>query len=187
VPVLTVVAGANGAGKTTSARVGERLIGSSPITPDDLPGSAMRAGRAAKRAIDEALRERRSFALETTLAGGFALRVMRRAKNLAYEIEFIYIGTSSADINVQRVAARVARGGHPVAEADIRRRYRRSLENLPAALALADRSVLYDNSGSLPMVITAIDGFSRKEFSPFPAWALHVVRCPDAVGVGVAL
>lgn len=132
----------------------------------------MRAGRSAKRTIDEALSRRLSFSLETTLAGGFAVRIMRRAKELGYEIELIYIGTSSADINVQRVAARVARGGHAVPEDAIRRRYERSLQNLPAALALADRSVLYDNSGPLPMVVTASDGFSRKEFSPLPGWAL---------------
>lgn len=112
----------------------------------------------------------------TTLAGRFALRVMRRAEELGYEIELIYIGTSSEDINVERVAARVARGRHAVPEADIRRRYPRSLENLPAALALADRSILYDNSGPLPVVITAIDGLTRRDFSPFPAWALQVAH-----------
>jgi predicted ABC-type ATPase len=100
---------------------------------------------------------------------------MERAKAFGYEIELVYIGTTSADINIVRVAARVSQGGHHIPEGDIRRRYSRSLANLSAALALVDRALLVDNSGHVPVAIISIEGNRRQQFEPLPSWALGLL------------
>jgi predicted ABC-type ATPase len=71
---------------------------------------------------------------------------MASAHELGFEVVVVYIGTSNPDINVARVAQRVKAGGHDVPELDIRRRYERSLSNLPLALSRSDYALLLDNS-----------------------------------------
>ena len=70
------------------------------------------------------------------------------ARNMGFKIALIYIGTTSVEINVARVARRVIGGGHDVPEADIRRRYERSLANLVIAAPRADFMIVFDNSAS---------------------------------------
>ena len=60
----------------------------------------------------------------------------------------IYVGLEDADLAITRVASRVAQGGHHVPDADVRRRYARSLDNLPDAVGLLDVVELFDNSSS---------------------------------------
>jgi len=104
------------------------------------------AGRLVIERAQDLLRQSLSFAIETTLSGHTQLRLMREAKGKQYRVEFIYVCVASPDINISRVAQRVAQGGHHVPAADVRRRYQRSLDNLLIAIQIADFSVLYDNS-----------------------------------------
>ena len=71
---------------------------------------------------------------------------MAEARQRGYQIELVYIRLSSPELALQRVAARVARGGHDVPAQDVIRRYARSLENLPRAMQLADKVTILDNS-----------------------------------------
>ena len=80
------------------------------------------------------------------LAGHHALHVLQDAQAAGYEITLVFVATSDPTINVRRVAERQARGGHGIAEVDIIRRYRRSLDNLEAAMRCADHVRLIDNS-----------------------------------------
>ncbi len=73
---------------------------------------------------------------------------MRAAKRAGYEVGLAFVVLNSADLNVERVAERVARGGHDVAEEVIRRRYETSLRRLPEAVRIDDGSILFDNSTS---------------------------------------
>ena len=71
---------------------------------------------------------------------------MSEAKKKGYSIELVYIGLESSDLAWARVASRAVRGGHSVPYEDVIRRFTRSLENLPKAIALADKATILDNS-----------------------------------------
>jgi predicted ABC-type ATPase len=156
-PVFYVVAGPNGSGKTTFA-LNDPALKSVPFINADIeaqrlsPGSpakaALAAGRLTLANIAREISARRAFALETTLSGLSTLEAMRRALAVGYLIDLTYVCLSSPRLNVARVAMRVSAGGHHVPEQDVLRRYARSLQNLPAALSLAERARVIDNTDS---------------------------------------
>ena len=65
---------------------------------------------------------------------------------LVFNVALVYVGTSSVEINIARIARRVIGGGHNVPDADVRRRYERSLSNLVIAAHRADFLIVFDNS-----------------------------------------
>ena len=73
---------------------------------------------------------------------------MRRAKQAGYEVGLVFVALDSADLNVRRVANRVARGGHDIPDDVIRRRYETAFRRLPDAIRIADGSMIFDNSTS---------------------------------------
>jgi predicted ABC-type ATPase len=155
-PTLTFIAGANGAGKTTLTRWNSELFKEIPLLdPDAIANTLqtkasalvpMAAARHVLKSAQEHLRTAQSFAVETTLAGKNYLQMMLDARNRSFEIVLVYIGTENVDINLARIRDRVLAGGHDVPEDDVRRRYRRSFENLPIAIKRADHAILFDNS-----------------------------------------
>jgi len=135
-------------------------------------GSAIDAGREVLRRAENFLAKRESFLVETTLSGNTYIRMMKRARSLGYRLRFLYVGTSSVEINIQRVKSRVKRGGHDVPEQDQKRRYPRSLENLPKALDLADEAIIFDNStfdGHNKVIVKDHKGYTF--YDPIPVWA----------------
>jgi predicted ABC-type ATPase len=122
--------------------------------------------------VDEHLRNGQSFALETTLSGKNYLQRMLTARKMGFDIALVYVGTSDVEINLVRVARRVIGGGHNVPEADIRRRYERSLKNLVTAVHRADFSIVFDNSTERGYrKIVLIEHGECTWFDPVPAWA----------------
>jgi hypothetical protein len=93
------------------------------------------------------LKAGRSFSIETTLSGHSHLATIGEARGLGYRIELNYVGTGDVTINLERIRRRVAAGGHDVPEADVRRRYERSLMHAPSVVATADYIMIFDNSG----------------------------------------
>ena len=131
-PSLTIIAGPNGAGKSTFTRATSEALQVPVIDPDvealflqpDNPEAAAIAG--GKQAIKRArayLENNQSFAVETTLSGNTYLRMMAEAKRKGWLVFLIYIGVDNVLNSIERVAQRVAAGGHNVPEEDIRRRY----------------------------------------------------------------
>ncbi len=130
-----VIAGANGAGKTTFAR--ELLPALYPgvefLNVDEVQTESanfahpIAAGRELLRRLNEKERGRDGFALETTLSSIMYARRMRSWKTWGYRLSLHFIELPSEDFAVARVATRVAAGGHTVPEMDVRRRYRRGL------------------------------------------------------------
>lgn len=183
VPILTVVAGANGAGKSTITRFARELFQADPVLdPDALAKASHIAGSSSASPIDAGrtvlqlaagfLDKGDSFLIETTLAGHTHLRMMRRARSLGYEIRLLYVGTDSVDINRERIKERVRRGGHDVPEEDQRRRYPRSFANLKSALQLAHEAILFDNSSPEgPRTIAVKSSEGLQFYAPVPAWA----------------
>jgi len=129
------------------------------------------AGRQVLRIAAENLRGRTSFAVETTLAGHNYLRMMRNARAQGYSVILVYLGTGDVNINLVRISHRVLIGGHDVPEPDVRRRYTRSLRNLPEAISRADHAILLDNSTDEGYRLVAVMGKDQKEwFHPIPSW-----------------
>lgn len=155
-PVLSVIAGPNGSGKSTltaslSLERRSNLIDPDQIArqmkPADPASAAIPAGREAISRCRAYLANQSSFAVETTLAGNGPIAMIREAKARGYGIMVFYIALSNPELNIDRVNLRVQQGGHDVPDADIRRRYERSLANAPEALLLANEGVVFDNSG----------------------------------------
>lgn len=182
-PSFTLVAGPNGSGKTTLTRYGrESFQQLAVLDPDAIQQglaataesstSAIDAGRAVLKLADEFLNRGESFVLETTLSGNTHLRMARRAQAVGYSFVFIFVGTESVEINLDRVRQRVVKGGHDVPEEDQRRRYSRSMDNMQIAFGFADSALLFDNSTEQGHRRIAMKRGERVIlFEPLPNWA----------------
>ena len=185
-PRLTIIAGANGCGKSTLTSRSSFIYKTPLLDPDaiskvlqpSIPGApAVAAARQVLISAGKHIDKRESFAVETTLAGKHYLQMMVDARIRGFEIVLVYIGTESVEINLARIRNRVLAGGHDVPESDVRRRYRRSFGNLPIAIDRADHTVLFDNSTEEGYRLVAVPGPSEnKWFEPTPHWANPLAR-----------
>jgi predicted ABC-type ATPase len=164
-PLVVVLAGSNGAGKSTfydaflkslplpfvnADRIAQELRTGARALPQqllDLPPD-----RAAQRIADEERQAhivlRRSFVTDTVLSDpvGAKIAMLNDARGRGFEVWLFFIGISSPELSRARVHERVsARGGHDVPAEKIRTRYRRTLANLPGAIAASSIAVLLDN------------------------------------------
>jgi predicted ABC-type ATPase len=181
-PTVIVLGGVNGAGKTTSSRrlLAEQLVVTSFVNADEIarglcafaPGTvAIAAGRILLQRLEELARERVGFAFETTLAGRTYLPFLQELKGLSYVIEIHYFWLRSADLAVERVRKRVLSGGHDIPEPTIRQRYERSIRNFWTKYrGMADAWYVYDNSGPMPDLFAAGNGFGAAEVGNAEAW-----------------
>ena len=118
-----------------------------------------------------------SFAVETTLASRGRVDPIRRAKSRGYEIHLVFIGLDSPERCITCVRNRAARGGHFIPDADVRRRYARSVANAAQALRLADSARFYDNSGEgHRLILVANAGIVVWQAEPIPEWVNTVNR-----------
>ena len=158
-PNIYIIAGCNGAGKTTFAKeflprevrclrfynADEIARGLSPLAPSV---GAIKAGRLLLSEVRQSIHRHETFALESTLSGKTYVRTFNRALSLGYELELHYLWLSSVEQAIARVRRRVRMGGHDVPATDIRRRFKRSLVHLiNDYLPLATRWVIWDNRG----------------------------------------
>jgi predicted ABC-type ATPase len=151
-----VIAGPNGSGKTTLTRYlqARGVEFGEYINPDDiaasLQGSYDERVRAAQQIADkrrdDCIASRRDFAFETVMSHPSKIDVMRRARAAGFHVTLFFVGTDDPRINIARVNARVALGGHSVREDLIVARYHRTMEALIEAALTADRTVVFDNS-----------------------------------------
>ncbi len=154
-PLIIVLGGANGAGKSTAAATvlpqEIPFLNADEIakTLPDYPSMAadLEASRIILTLMDEREENRDSFAVETTLASrSLAARVIR-LKKVGYQFRLVYIWSASADFSVERVSSRVRLGGHDIPEDTIRRRYAAGLKNFfHLYLPLADFWEVHDNT-----------------------------------------
>src|ERR1700730_13097060 len=158
-PTIYLIAGCNGAGKTTFAKevlphevkclrfynADEIARGLSPLDPS---AGAIKAGRILLSEVRESIDRHETFALESTLSGKTYVRIFRRALSLGYELELHYLWLSDVNQAIARVRHRVRMGGHNVPSVDIRRRFKRSITHLlDDYLRLATRWAIWDNRG----------------------------------------
>ena len=159
-PFLLIIAGPNGSGKTTLTNrlrtTGYDLgtyINADEIAARLQQGKGAAPPEASRQAQIEAdgwrrmmLEKRQSYSFETVMSHPSKIAEMEEARSLGYDVVLFFIGVDDPQINLGRVAQRVARGGHDVPADKIVARYRRTMELLPAAACAAHRTMVYDNS-----------------------------------------
>jgi predicted ABC-type ATPase len=158
-PRLYVLAGVNGAGKSSIGGAMIRAAGSDYFNPDEAARDLMAANpgldqvqanaaawQQGSRLLERAINERLDFAIETTLGGNTMSRLLTEAAAQGFEVRMWYVGLASPEAHIDRVRQRVRLGGHDIPEADIRRRWRHSRMNLVQLLPLLTELRVYDNS-----------------------------------------
>jgi predicted ABC-type ATPase len=163
-PRLIVIAGCNGAGKTTFAKeflpneanclrfLNADLIaaGLSPLAP---ALAARQAGKTLLLEFRSLVRRRQSFAVESTLSGKTLAPLLKRARRSGFAVTIHFLFIPSSKLALARVRERVRKGGHDVPENDVRRRFVRGLENFAGLYApIAHRWLVWDNRSSPPVL-----------------------------------
>jgi predicted ABC-type ATPase len=180
VPCIYVLAGANGAGKSSIGGAAFQQQGSDYFNPDDATSRilARNAGisqtqanswawHQGRRLLERAISERRDFALETTLGGSTISRLLVGAILAGIEVRVWYVGLESPELHIARVRARVRRGGHDIPDAKIRERYTHSRMNLIRLMPRLTELMVYDNTR---------DADPAAGVAPEPQLILHLVR-----------
>ena len=173
-PRLRLFAGPNGSGKTTLTRrlrqhrsldLGHYVnpdeiaasLTSSPQFEDDEVERFRRAQALAREKREEFLAQCQSMTYESVMSHESHLEFVTRAKRNGFCAYLYYIGIADPSICEQRVAQRVAQGGHPVPREKIYARYQRSLNNLADMCAAVDRGDIWDNTGQAHIWVGRVD------------------------------
>jgi predicted ABC-type ATPase len=159
-PIIYVLAGVNGAGKSSIGGAAIRAAGADYYNPDEVarslrernpslaPAEANAAAwREGVRLLSRAIVKRLDFAFETTLGGNTIRALLAQATEKGFELRIWFVGLTTPELHIERVRSRAAHGGHDIPEADIRRRFDDSRINLIGLLPVLAELRLYDNSG----------------------------------------
>ena len=169
-PVVLVFAGPNGSGKTTITH-GLSLFGTY-INADGLKQeyglTDLEAAQQAEALRNNLLESGADFSFETVMSTDRNLLLLEKAKERGYEVQCIYVLTCDENINVARVRARRASGGHDVPEDKIRVRYRRALALLPRLIGICDKILVFDNSDKPSLIFRKENKYS--EIFPNTHW-----------------
>jgi predicted ABC-type ATPase len=157
--IITVLAGVNGAGKSSIGGAYLQQRGGAFYNPDLVALAARKASpsltaqeanayawQRGKELLDAAIADRTDFNFETTLGGETMSKLLIDAAKRGATLNIWYAGLSSIDLHIKRVASRVEKGGHPIPEADIRKRWIGSHVNLVKLLPHVTDLRVYDNS-----------------------------------------
>ena len=164
-PNLYIIAGCNGAGKTTASftilpeilnckefvNADSIAAGLSPFNPESV---AIEAGRLMLSRIHELMGAGVDFAFETTLATRRYVYLVKTAQELGYKVTLLFIWLDSPETAIQRVADRVAEGGHNIPENVIERRYHRGISNLINLYKpVCDSWIIVNNKNVVPELV----------------------------------
>jgi predicted ABC-type ATPase len=200
-PSIYVLAGVNGAGKSSIGGAALRDSGVADYyNPDEAArelrntrpevplaeanAAAWQKGRAL---LEHAIQKRLNFAFETTLGGNTIPRLLGEAAKTGINILVWYVGLESPEMHIERVASRVRRGGHPIPEEAIRRRYEWSRLNLIQLMPILTALRVYDNSNHaepeageppIPRLVLHLEAgriLGPEDLSKTPGWAKPIV------------
>lgn len=186
-PHAVVVAGPNGAGKSTSApallqgALGVRDFVNADVIAQGLSAFeseavSFQAGRIMLKRLRQLGLRRENFAFETTLATRSFAPWLAELKTTGYRLHLVFLSLPSAELSIERVAERVAAGGHHVPAATVRRRFQRGLQNLfTLYLPLMDSWRFYDNScPDGPRLVASGVGSKAKQIADSSLWQAFV-------------
>jgi predicted ABC-type ATPase len=156
---IYVIAGVNGAGKSSIGGATFRKLGADYYNPDEAASRLLARDPALSqtdansaawhqgvRLLRRAIVERKDFAFETTLGANTIPRLLQEAAAQGIEIYVWYVGLANAQLHINRVEARVRRGGHAIAPELIERRFEQSRINLIDLMPHLTELRVYDNS-----------------------------------------
>ncbi len=164
-PRLYIIAGCNGAGKTTASmtvlpdvldcrefvNADEIAKGLSPFNPEEV---AIEAGKLMLNRIDFLISQHVTFAIETTLATRSYKKLVIRAKECGYTVILLFFWLPSPGMAEERVATRVASGGHNIPKDIIHRRYWAGIQNLfDIFVPIVDFWSMYDNNEDSKVIV----------------------------------
>jgi predicted ABC-type ATPase len=164
-PNLYIIAGCNGAGKTTASmtvlpeilncyefvNADEIARGLSPFQPEKV---AIEAGRIMLNRLNQLIESGVDFAFETTLATKSYVSFIKRAKIKGYTIILVFIYLESVQLAKKRVSLRVISGGHNIPIDVIERRYKSGLKNLQNLyIPISDHWYCFDNTKDSPYLV----------------------------------
>jgi len=156
---LYIIAGCNGAGKTTASftilpeilnckefvNADEIAKGLSPFQPEKV---SFEAGRIMLHRINELLSNNVDFAFETTLATKSYRSKVTIAQEKGYKVMLLFFWLQDVDLAIERVKTRVREGGHNIETDVIKRRYENGITNLfNIYLPIVDEALIFDNTG----------------------------------------
>jgi predicted ABC-type ATPase len=182
-PTVAVLAGINGAGKTTASqrifREGLRVpafVNADTIARGlntyDPESEAVKAGRIMLDHLHDLAARRKSFAFETTLSARTYAPWLGQLRDTGYVVHLFYYWLRSPDLAIRRVADRVRAGGHHVPDDTVRRRYARSIRNfLDLYRPVVTTWQVYDNSGTGAVLIAFNNSYFDTVLDP-DAWDL---------------
>jgi predicted ABC-type ATPase len=164
-PNLYIIAGCNGAGKTTASQTilpdvlncKEFLNAdaiAAGISPYNVESVAFQSGRIMLERIQFLINEKENFAFETTLSTKSYIQLIKLAKAKGYTVTLLFFWLKNPELAVSRVENRVRQGGHFIPEDIIKRRYFRGVYNLfNHFINLCQVWMIFDNSFTIPMLI----------------------------------
>ena len=187
-PVLIIIAGPNGSGKTsiTSKIIKHDWMEDSIyINPDNIAQekfgdwnsseAVMKAAKYSEELREQCLKERKSLIFETVLS----VYDILRAKEAGFFIRLFFVCTSSPVINASRIAGRILAGGHDVPITKIISRYQKSIMNCVIASKFVDRTYVYDNSkdfNEAQLLFRLTEGKLEKQYvDVIPNWANSIL------------
>ncbi len=191
-PVLIVIAGPNGSGKTSvTSKIlhHEWLEDSEYINPDNVARdvfgdwnnqeSVLKAANYCNDWRERCLAERKSLIFETVMSAEDKVDYIVRAKKAGFFIRLFFVSTVSPTINAKRVANRVLNGGHDVPIPKIISRYDKSIANCQLVAPIVDRLYVYDNSvedADARILFRLSNGEVAKSYTDdLPDWAKNIL------------
>lgn len=154
-PALLIFAGPNGSGKSTIKQYFE-IVGQYTNADDVVAATGMDNIEAAKLVDErryEAISKKLDFTFETVLSSEYKMNIIRKAKAEGYFIKCVFVLTADANLNVLRIASRVAKGGHDVEPSKVISRYGKSLNNIKELMQLCDILHVYDNTDTITRIV----------------------------------
>jgi predicted ABC-type ATPase len=192
-PILIVVAGPNGSGKTSvTSKIlhHEWMEDCVYINPDIVAQERFGDWNSREAVIksvhyceawrERCLVERKNLIFETVMSADDKIDYIERAVNAGFFVRLFFVCTSSPTINASRIAARVMKGGHDVPITKIVSRYQKSISNCRYIIKKIHRAYLYDNSidnVEAKLLIRFVDGIVAKHYGPqLPEWAKQITE-----------
>ena len=192
-PVLIVIAGPNGSGKTSvTSKIlhHEWMEDSVYINPDivaqerfgdwNSKEAVMQAVKYCEEWREHCLTEQKSLIFETVLSADDKIDYIERAKKAGFFVRLFFVCTESPLINASRIAQRVIKGGHDVPITKIVSRYQKSILNCKYISTKVDRTYLYDNSienTEAKLLLRLADGKIAKQYTEeLPEWAKQITQ-----------